>query len=309
MTSTSAVIEVCRLRKRYGDTEAVQDVSFSVRPGEIFGVLGPNGAGKTTTVECVVGLRRPDAGTVRVCGLDPVADHHRVTGLLGVQLQSGRLPAKITVAEALALYASFYPDPVEPGELIERLGLGDRRDARFATLSGGQQQRLSLALALVGRPRVAVLDELTTGLDPQARREAWSLIESVRDSGVSILLVTHFMEEAQRLCDRLALIDRGRVAALGTPAELVESVSGAGQQLSFRVEGAVDVGMLTDLAEVSSAHADGGRVSVTGTGDVVLAVTAVLARAGVVAHDLRIRQADLDDAFVAITNDSLRELT
>ncbi|KIX78355.1 sulfate ABC transporter ATPase, partial [Streptomyces sp. MBRL 601] len=212
------IIEVSGVRKAYGGRTVVDGISFTVEEGEIFGILGPNGAGKTTTVECVEGLRHPDAGSVKVAGLDPVRDRDGVTRVLGAQLQESELQPKITVQEALQLYAACYPDPADWRALAERLGLTEKLSTRFAKLSGGQKQRLFIALALIGNPRVVVLDELTTGLDPRARRETWALIEEVRDSGVTVLLVTHFMEEAQRLCDRIAVIDKGRVAALDTPA-------------------------------------------------------------------------------------------
>ena len=212
------VIEVTDLRKRYGDRAAVDGVSFSVEEGEIFGILGPNGAGKTTTVESIAGLRTPDAGTIRVLGLDPRRDRERLRTLVGVQLQESELPDRMTVREALDLFASFYAEPADPRELIDDLGLADKRDTAYRNLSGGQKQRLSIALALVGRPRIAILDELSTGLDPQARRETWQLIESIRDRGVTVLLVTHLMEEAERLADRVAVFGEGRVIALDTPA-------------------------------------------------------------------------------------------
>ncbi|SDZ29384.1 ABC-2 type transport system ATP-binding protein [Asanoa ishikariensis] len=218
----TAVIEVQELHKRYGDKVAVDDVSFRVEEGEIFGILGSNGAGKTTTVECVEGLRRADRGTIRVFGLDPVRDRAELTQRLGVQLQGAHLPEKLRVGEALELYRSFYRRPADPATLMAALGLDGIRQTRFGKLSGGQQQRLSIALALIGNPRVAVLDELTTGLDPRARRETWRLIEDVRAGGVTILLVTHFMDEAERLCDRVAVIDAGRVVALDTPAALTK---------------------------------------------------------------------------------------
>ncbi|HYC07759.1 MAG TPA: ABC transporter ATP-binding protein, partial [Candidatus Binatia bacterium] len=199
------VIEVSDLRKHYGSTTAVDGVSFSVEEGEIFGILGPNGAGKTTTVESIAGLRTPDSGTIRILGLDPRQDRDRLRGLVGVQLQESELPERQTVDEALELFASFYPDPVERDELIRDLGLEDKRSTVYRDLSGGQKQRLSIALALIGRPKVAILDELSTGLDPQARRETWQLIESIRDRGVTVLLVTHLMEEAERLADRVAV--------------------------------------------------------------------------------------------------------
>ncbi len=222
-----AIIEVNGVRKSYAGRDVVDGVSFSVERGEIFGILGPNGAGKTTTVECVEGLRVPDAGTVRVAGLDPVADHDRVTRLLGAQLQESELQARLTVREALELYAALYPAPADWRPLADRLGLTDRLSTRFAKLSGGQKQRLFIALALIGDPEIVVLDELTTGLDPRARRDTWKLIEEIRDSGVTVLLVTHFMEEAQRLCDRIAVIDRGRVVALDTPSGLIRRSTGS----------------------------------------------------------------------------------
>jgi ABC-2 type transport system ATP-binding protein len=221
-----AVVEVQGLRKHYGDRSVVDGVSFEVADGEIFGLVGPNGAGKTTTVECIEGLRRPDAGHIRVLGLDPQRHGRRLRRVLGVQLQESRLPDRLKVWEAIDLFATFYENPADTAELLELLGLTEHRNVRFAKLSGGQQQRLSIALALVGQPQVAVLDELTTGLDPQARRDTWTLIEQIRDRGVSILLVTHFMDEAERLCDRLAVIDRGRIVALDSPAGIVARAGG-----------------------------------------------------------------------------------
>ena len=215
------VIEVSHIHKSYRDHVAVEDISFSVEPGEIFGIVGPNGAGKTTTVECVEGVRNPDRGTVRVLGLDPRTDRAELRQRLGVQLQQGQLPDRLRVAEALELYASFYRRPADWRALADDLGLTPKLRTPFGKLSGGQQQRLSIALALVGSPDVAVLDELTTGLDPQARRDTWDLIRAIRDRGVTVLLVTHFMDEAERLCDRLAVIAQGRVLTVDTPSSLV----------------------------------------------------------------------------------------
>jgi ABC-2 type transport system ATP-binding protein len=298
------VIEVNHLRKRYGDQVAVHDVSFAVEAGEIFGILGPNGAGKTTTVECVEGLRKPDGGTIRVLGLDPQRDRRALHQKVGAQLQESQLQDKLTVTEILELYRSFYDDPADWRTLVDDLGLTDKVNTRFAKLSGGQKQRLSIALALIGNPAVAVLDELTTGLDPQARRDTWQLIERVRERGVTVVLVTHFMEEAERLCDRLMVIDAGRVAALDTPAGLVARVS-AEQRLRFRPSAAFDDAVLTALPEVRRVDHHGGQVVVTGTGEVVTAVVSVLARAQIVALDLRVEQASLDDAFVALTGKPL----
>ncbi|MFC4908178.1 ABC transporter ATP-binding protein [Actinomadura gamaensis] len=300
------VIEVRNLRKRYRRRVAVEDVSFTVERGEIFGILGPNGAGKTTTVECVEGLRRPDGGTVSVLGFDPVRDAAEVRARLGAQLQESRLPNRMKVREALDLYASFYANPADPDELLDMLDLADRRDARFGKLSGGQQQRLSIALALVGNPEVAVLDELTTGLDPQARRDTWAMVERIRDRGVTVLLVTHFMEEAERLCDRLAVIDAGRVVAVDSPAGLVARVQPE-QRIRFRPSRPLDDALLRALPEVRSVEKRGERVVITGTPEVLHAVTSVLARNQIIAAGLRVEQTGLDDAFVALTGRTLED--
>ncbi|WP_043615012.1 ABC transporter ATP-binding protein [Nonomuraea candida] len=298
------IIEVRNLRKQYPNHLAVEDVSFEVAEGEIFGILGPNGAGKTTTVECVAGLRRRDGGTVRVAGLDPLRDRDELRRVLGMQLQSAALPEQIRVWEAMDLYASFYPDPADWAELLERVGLAGKRDAAFKQLSGGQRQRLSVALALVGRPRVAVLDELTTGLDPQARRDTWELVEKVRESGVTIVLVTHFMEEAERLCDRLALIDAGKVVATDTPAGFIAQAGGE-QRVRFRPTAPVADSVLLALPEVRTVTRSGDHIEVTGSGNLAPAVTLALADHQVVPADLRIEQATLDDAFVALTGRKL----
>ncbi|MEV4810678.1 ABC transporter ATP-binding protein [Micromonospora avicenniae] len=300
------VIEVTNLHKRYGDLVAVEDVSFAVEAGEIFGVLGPNGAGKTTTVECVAGLRVPDGGGVSVLGLDPRRDGATLRQRVGVQLQESQLPDRLRVAEALELYASFYRNPADPARLIDDLGLGDKRDTPYKKLSGGQKQRLSVALALIGNPEIAILDELTTGLDPQARRDAWGLVERVRDRGVTIVLVTHFMEEAERLCDRVAVIDGGRVVALDSPGGLVSRVAPQ-QRIRFRPSSPVEDHLFTDLPEVSAVTRSGGQLVVTGTGELLHAVTAVLARNQILVADLRLEQSTLDDAFVELTGRQITE--
>jgi ABC-2 type transport system ATP-binding protein len=225
MTGTQTALEVTGLRKSYGSKVAVDGLSLCVAEGEIFGILGPNGAGKTTTVECAEGLRRPDGGRIRVFGIDPYRDRAAARRLVGAQLQESQLPDKITVAEAIGLYASFYPEPADTEALIHRLGLTEKRGTRYRKLSGGQKQRVSIALALVGRPRLVVFDELTTGLDPAARRESWRLVRELQGDGVTVLLVTHYADEAERLCDRVALIQAGRLAACGRPAELISQVS------------------------------------------------------------------------------------
>ena len=295
-----SVIEVSELRKSYGGRAVVDGVSFAVEEGEIFGILGPNGAGKTTTVECVEGLRIPDAGRVRVTGLDPVADHARVARVLGAQLQESELQAKLTVREALELYTAFHDKPLDWRPLAERLGLTQKLTTRFGKLSGGQKQRLFIALALVGNPRVVVLDELTTGLDPRARRDTWELIEDIRAGGVTVLLVTHFMEEAQRLCDRIAVIDRGRVAALDTPAGLIRRSAGA-TVIGFTPSEPLDETDLRALPDLSSAAFRDGRVTLSGTDETVNAVITLLARTRVTAHQLRVTDTTLDDAFLDLT--------
>ena len=294
------VIEVTSLHKAYGATVAVEDVSFGVGEGEIFGILGPNGAGKTTTVECMSGLRAPDGGTIGVLGLDPQRDRHAIRELVGVQLQEGSMPPKLTVRELVDLFASFYTDPADARELIELLGLTAKRDDYYKRLSGGQKQRLSIALALIGNPKVAILDELTTGLDPQARRETWSLIEGVRDRGVTIVLVTHFMDEAERLCDRVALIDSGRVIAIDTPARLAER-EGGGNHMRFHPSRPFDDALLTALPEVDRLEHQGDRIVVSGNGDLLNAVISALATAGSEAKDVQLESATLEDAFVRLT--------
>jgi len=292
------VIDVQQVQKRYGETLAVRDVSFAVERGEIFGILGPNGAGKTTTVECIAGLRTPDAGTITVLGRPP--HDAELRKLVGVQLQESQLPEKITVREALELYSAFYPQPADWRRLAGELGLDAKLGTRFGKLSGGQKQRLSIALALIGNPEIAILDELTTGLDPQARRDTWDLIESVRDRGVTVVLVTHFMEEAERLCDRLALIDAGTVVALDTPAGLVSRVS-TEQRIRFRPSVPLADTLLTDLPEVREVRRRGDQLEVIGDGNVLQAVSAALAGHQIIANDLRVEQASLDDAFVRLT--------
>jgi ABC-2 type transport system ATP-binding protein len=293
------LVVVNSLRKTYGTTVAVDNVSLTVREGEIFGILGQNGAGKTTTVEAIAGLRMPDAGTVRVAGLNPYKRRSQITSLIGVQLQASELPERIKAHEALELYASFYPNPADPAELLERLGLTKVRDTAFAKLSGGQKQRLSIALALIGNPKIAILDELTTGLDPQARRDTWELVKQIRDSGVTIILVTHFMEEAEYLCDRIAIIDAGKVVALDTPAGLVDSAR-AERRISFRVPGSLDDAILKALPAVNSVIHDDDRIVVTGNDELLVSVVTELARRGQAPVDLHTEQTTLDDAFLAL---------
>ncbi|RSN66265.1 ABC transporter ATP-binding protein [Actinomadura sp. WAC 06369] len=293
------MIEVESLTKRHGDVLAVDDLSLTVEPGEIFGILGPNGAGKTTAVECIAGLHRPDSGRVRVLDLDPVRDRARLRRVLGVQLQHGNLPDALKVGEAVALYHSFYAESADPAKLMADLNLTHLQNSRYSTLSGGEAQRLSIALALIGKPRIAILDELTTGLDPQSRRDTWDLIAQIRDTGVTILLVTHFMDEAERLCDRVAVIDRARLIALDTPADLIARVD-APQRVHVKTATPLDPAVFAD-ADITGIVHNGDRTTLTGGGNLLHTVTVTLLAHGITATETRLEEATLEDAFLALT--------
>lgn len=303
---STIAITVSHLKKTYGNVNAVEDVSFEVNEGEIFGLLGPNGAGKTTTVECITGLRHSDGGTISVLGLDPLVDGDALHPMVGVQLQFSTFPDKLRVREILDMYQSFYPNPANPEELAQGLGFDEKLGSYYKTLSGGQKQRLSVALALIGQPKVAVLDEMTTGLDPQARLDTWELIEKTRNQGTTIILVTHSMEEAERLCDRVALIDHGRIIALDTPYGLAEKVTG-GKQVLFLPSKPFDDGLLTALPEVKTVEHQGKRVKVVGSGQLVNAVILTLAQNGIEALDIQSEGATLEDAFVKLTGRHIHE--
>ncbi len=309
----TTVVQVEGLSKTYGTTKAVDNISFEVREGEIFGMVGPNGAGKTTTIECIEGLRQADQGTVRVLGLDPVHQERQLRPLLGVQLQQANLPESIKVWEALDLYASFYSRTLEWQELIQRLGLIEKRDTAFRKLSGGQKQRLFIALALLNDPQLVFLDELTTGLDPQARHTIWELVRDIRRRGKTIFLTTHFMEEAERLCDRVAILDNGQIVALDTPANLI-----AGLEISERVVFSVDGGWsperLANLPRVTRVEDQGDRVIVSGrangsNGDapLVTEVVNILTAEGIRFSDLRTEHPSLEDVFLTLTGRQMRE--
>jgi len=299
------VVTVAGLRKAYGDVTAADDVAFEVTRGEIFGVVGPNGAGKTTVLECVSGLRRPDAGRLRVLGLDPQRDRYAVRARIGVQLQAAALPDALRVGEAVALFASFYPLAGDPGEVVRRVGLHDRRGARVAALSGGQRQRLFIALALVHEPEVVLLDELTTGLDPQARRDAWTLVREIRERGATVILTTHFMEEAERLCDRVAIVDRGRVVALDSVGRRIASL-GEERRVTFVHEGPFDEVLVCGLPGVVRVERLGDQVivSVRGVGTAGR-VTTALEEVGVAFDALRVERPTLEDVFLARTGGAM----
>ncbi len=295
------VISVRHLVKKYGNFTAVDDLSFSIRKGEIFGVIGPNGAGKTTIVECISGLRTPDSGSVTINRFSPHKDRDQVREFLGVQLQESRMPPRLKVSEAVELFASFYPDPISPDSLLETLGIKSVRNSVYKKLSGGQKQRLSIALALVGNPKIAILDELTTGLDPEARRETWTLIENIRDRGVTIVLVTHFMDEAERLCDRLALINHGKLVVLDTPEAIAAQAGGS--RVRFLPSKPVNDKTLNSIPGVETIERKEAYITVTGIGDLASSVIYSLLNNGVRVSEIDARRGNLDDAFVELTKD------
>jgi ABC-2 type transport system ATP-binding protein len=291
------VIEVDGLRKLYGNVAAVDGVSFHVERGEIFGILGPNGAGKTTTVECIQGLRPADAGRVRVLGLDPQRAQREVRRRIGSQLQESALPDRLKVWEALDLFASISRDGPDWRTLLERWGLADQADTPFSALSGGQRQRLFVALALVNDPEIVFLDELTQGLDPAARRMAWGLIREIREKGVTVVLVTHYMDEVEQLCDRVVVIDHGRVLAQGTPHQLVNAASAT---VTVRFSTSHDVSFLAQLRVVTSIERHGPTVEVRGTGPVLALVASALVERGILPDDLRADRASLEDVYLQL---------
>jgi len=297
-------IHVAGIRKAYGRTVAVDDVSFDVQPGEIFGLIGPNGAGKTTTMECVEGLRATDRGTIAVLGLDPGRDAVALQQRIGVQLQEAQLQKRIKVWEAVDFWASLYRTSVDGDRLLDQLGLTAKRDAWFMTLSGGQKQRLFIALALINDPELVFLDELTTGLDPQARRAIWDLVRGIRDRGKTVFLTTHLMEEAERLCDRIAIIDHGRIIASGLPRDLIAE-SSSSQTVSLSTSIPLDSEWLSgipELEELGSANLTTTFRTPTPT-RTIAAVMRVLEDRDVELLELHARKARLEDVFLALTGD------
>jgi ABC-2 type transport system ATP-binding protein len=302
-----AVVQAVKLQKRYGNVTAVEQVSFEIQAGEIFGMVGPNGAGKTTTIECCEGLRRPDGGTVRVLGLDPQADGGALRERIGIQLQSASLAPRMKVWEALDLFGSFYAKGADWKSLMERMGLAEKRNAYVAALSGGQKQRLFIALSLLNDPELIFLDELTTGLDPQARRAMWDLVRGVRDRGKTVFLTTHFMEEAERLCDRVAILDRGKIVALDTPQNLIRGLH-AENRILFETDDPVPADALRDVPGFARLDRDGDHAVVYGNGDALVGgVVSALGARGIRYRDLRTEQPTLDDVFLRLTGRQLRD--
>lgn len=305
--ATRAAISCADIAKYYDDLRAVDGVSFEVREGEIFGMVGPNGAGKTTLMECIEGLRTPSGGTVEVLDMDPQRRTREVRERTGVQLQSSALPARIKVGEALDLFAAFYPTSADWRSLLARLGLENKAASYVEKLSGGQRQRVFIALALVNSPELVFLDELTTGLDPQARLAIWDVIRDIRGRGTTVFLTTHFMDEAEHLCDRVAIVDHGRIVALDTVDNLIASLGGE-NSLSFTLDGDTPVARLEAVAGVTRVEQNAGRIVVHGTGNrFPLGVLTVLAEADLWARDLRTNQPSLEDVFLALTGRQMRE--
>jgi ABC-2 type transport system ATP-binding protein len=300
------VVHVTSIRKTYGRTVALDEVSFEVQRGEIFGLIGPNGAGKTTAMECVEGLRRPDRGTISVLGLEPMRDAHVLQQRIGVQLQEAQLQKRIKVREAVGLWASLYRKALDGNRLIDQLGLGDKRNAWFMELSGGQKQRLFIALALINDPEVVFLDELTTGLDPQARRAIWELVRGIRQRGTTVFLTTHLMEEAERLCDRVAIIDHGRIIDIGAPIELVRRHC-AERTVFVSTEDATAEQRFKAVPHVQSVEKHGQQITIRGHGDELLThVIRCLAEHRIEVIDFRTEVPTLEDVFLKLTGHTIR---
>ena len=304
---SSPVVRVSGIRKTYGKTVAVDDVSFEVQAGEIFGLIGPNGAGKTTTMECVEGLRQPDRGLIEVFGLDPSRRARAVQDRIGVQLQEAQLQKRIKVWEAIDLWASLYPTTVDGDRLLDQLGLTDKRNAWFMTLSGGQKQRLFIALALINDPELVFLDELTTGLDPQARRAIWDLIRDIRERGKTVFLTTHLMEEAERLCDHVAIIEHGRIIDYDTPAGLVARHC---PERTVMVATTHDdaASRFQALPSVDTVRGENGQLTVRGHGDdLVTEVIHCLSEHRMRVTGFRTEETTLEDVFLKLTGHRIRD--
>ncbi len=295
-------VEVLDLRKRYGSTQAIDGATFSIAEGEIFGIIGPNGSGKSTTVECLQGLRQPDAGEMSVLGFDPRRDANHLRRKIGSQLQQSALPERMRVWEALDLFASLCPGALTWQQAAHDWDLWEKRTTAFGNLSGGQQQRLFIALALIGKPSLVFLDEMTTGLDPSARRATWEHIRKVRDRGATVVLVTHFMDEAEYLCDRVAVFRRGKVVALDSPARLANAFGG-GSVVTFTAEGASTFDWLADCPGAESVSRDGSLVTVRGRGALLAHVGAALVQHGFAPEDLTVRRHSLEEAYLQLTSE------
>ena len=306
---TTPAISAADVTKRYGDLTAVDGVSLEVSPGEIFGIIGPNGAGKTTFMECLEGLRRPTSGDISVLGEDPSHPTRQWHERIGVQLQTAALPPKITVNEAMALFASMYTDPADPGKLLEELGIAAKGRSYVDKLSGGQRQRVFIALALLGKPELVFLDEVTTALDPQARLAMWDVVRSIRQGGATVVMTTHYMEEAEALCDRVAVIDSGRLIALDTVPGLIASIA-QGTKVQLRTSRQIAPNVLEGIDGISDVTIAGTSVSMlwSGTGIPQAAVEAIEATDTTVAN-IQTSSPGLEDVFLALTGRDMRQET
>lgn len=301
------IIEVRDLVKSYSGIPAVNKITFDVREGEIFGMVGPNGAGKTTTIECVEGLRHPDTGLVKVLGMNPRRNGFALREKIGIQLQESALPDRIKVWEAMEMFASFYPRTVDGNELLEQLGLIEKRKTAFTKLSGGQKQRLFIALALINDPEVVFLDELTTGLDPKARRSIWDLVLSIRDRGKTVFLTTHFMEEAERLCNRVAIMDQAEILALDTPSNLISSL-GSEYRVVFNVKGLLDNTRFQKIPAVSRIEQVDEQVTIYGKEEgLLIGIVNALEKDKIHFRSLRTEQPTLEDVFLTMTGKQMQE--
>ncbi|MCH8287306.1 ABC transporter ATP-binding protein [candidate division KSB1 bacterium] len=301
------VIEVKNLKKVYGEIKAVDDVSFELRKGEIFGLIGPNGAGKTTTMECVEGIRKPNSGTVTVLGIDPHRNMSSLRNRIGIQLQQSELQKRIKVREAVDLFASLYRNTINIESLLDQLGLQGKMNDRFMNLSGGQKQRLFIALALINDPELVFLDELTTGLDPQARRKIWDLIKEMKKNGKTVFLTTHLMEEAERLCDRVAIIDHGKIVAIDSPDTLVKTHCPQ-KRVRFISDDPFEIKEIQELSVVDSVTTENGAVVIQGTGRKFESeITGFLYTHSIGFTDFSTQSLNLEDVFLKLTGHTVRE--
>lgn len=302
----SNVIEVHQLQKSYGQVVAVDGVSFSVQKGEIFSIVGPNGAGKTTTIETIMGLRQADGGQISILGLDPQKDAQTLANRIGIQLQQSALPDRMKVWEALELYASFYERTVAWEPLLEQWGLGDKRNASFGSLSGGQKQRLFICLALLNDPEIVFLDELTMGLDPQSRRATWELVTAIRDQGKTVILISHYMDEVEKLADRVAIIDHGKLIALDTPSNLIHELQGE-TSVHFTAKNGFEPDQLRAVDGVTSISQEHHHVTVKGNGPLLVRVAVALDQHHQAPTDLQVEYASLEDVFLTLTGKRIRK--
>ena len=301
-----AVIQVKNLKKSYGKIKAVDDISFEIYEQEIFGLVGPNGAGKTTAIECIEGLRKPNSGDLMVLDLNPTSNGRALRNMIGIQLQESQLPARIKVWEAMSLFSSFYKKNIESEPLLKDLGLEEKKKSYFDKLSGGQKQRLFIALSLINDPQLIFLDELTTGLDPQARRTTWDLISSVRNKGKTIFLTTHFMEEAEKLCDRVAIMDKGKIIALDTPVNLIKDIA-TETRLRFSVTESPELDLLDNIKSISKYEKSGSNITIYGHDKgMVKDVVNFLVNRNIDFYDLQTEQSTLEDVFLALTGKQIR---